>query len=223
MRYLLHPRHVLYVQAPITRVRNRTTTPQQQAHCTTFQNAMRHRERIPLPEHKHLDTSPLDSLPAIIRSVGKRLLLLPRVPLQRSRNAIDPVLPRVAGRHDVRKRIPRRGNGHVVARAELDPVPPLLLANRVPNNSTGVVGGEGGATGPTGRAKGKEKKRLKTYRSLPSKLAHDDVRASYGTPSRSTTVSGMMMGRKDSVCAQMAVTRITGLSGWHSEPPAARL
>lgn len=36
-------------------------------------------------------------------------------------------------------------------------------------------------------------------------------------------VSGSMIGRKDSVCAQIAVTRITGLSGWHRDPPAARL
>lgn len=36
-------------------------------------------------------------------------------------------------------------------------------------------------------------------------------------------VSGRMMGRNDSVCAQMAVTSITGFSGWQSEPPAARL
>lgn len=32
-----------------------------------------------------------------------------------------------------------------------------------------------------------------------------------------------MMGRKESVCAQIAVTKITGFSGWQSEPPAARL
>ena len=31
------------------------------------------------------------------------------------------------------------------------------------------------------------------------------------------------MGLNDRVCAQMAVTRITGFSGWQSEPPAARL
>lgn len=49
------------------------------------------------------------------------------------------------------------------------------------------------------------------------------MRASYGTPMRSTMVSGRMIGRKESVCAQMAVTRITGFSGWHKEPPAARL
>lgn len=36
-------------------------------------------------------------------------------------------------------------------------------------------------------------------------------------------VSGRMMGRKDKVCAQMAETRMTGFSGWHKEPPAARL
>ncbi len=36
-------------------------------------------------------------------------------------------------------------------------------------------------------------------------------------------VSGRMMGRKESVCAQMAVTRMTGFSGWQSDPPAARL
>ena len=36
-------------------------------------------------------------------------------------------------------------------------------------------------------------------------------------------VSGRMIGRKDSVCAQIAVTSITGLSGWQREPPAARL
>lgn len=32
-----------------------------------------------------------------------------------------------------------------------------------------------------------------------------------------------MIGLKDSVCAQIAVTSITGFSGWHREPPAARL
>lgn len=36
-------------------------------------------------------------------------------------------------------------------------------------------------------------------------------------------VSGNMIGRNDSVCAQIAVTRITGFSGWQSDPPAARL
>lgn len=73
------------------------------------------------------------------------------------------------------------------------------------------------------RKKEKPKEALQTYRSRPSKLAHELVRASYGTPARSTIVSGRMMGRKESVCAQMAVTRMTGLSGWQSEPPAARL
>ena len=36
-------------------------------------------------------------------------------------------------------------------------------------------------------------------------------------------MSGRMIGRKESVCAQMAVTRMTGFSGWQREPPAARL
>lgn len=36
-------------------------------------------------------------------------------------------------------------------------------------------------------------------------------------------MSGRMIGRKDKVCAQMAVRRMTGFSGWHREPPAARL
>ena len=40
---------------------------------------------------------------------------------------------------------------------------------------------------------------------------------------RSTMVSGRMIGRKDRVWAQIAVTRITGFSGCESEPPAARL
>ena len=62
-----------------------------------------------------------------------------------------------------------------------------------------------------------------SYLSLPSKLAHDDVLASYGTPSRSTIESGSMIGRKDKVCAQMAVSKMTGFSGWHNEPPADRL
>lgn len=31
------------------------------------------------------------------------------------------------------------------------------------------------------------------------------------------------MGRKVRVCAQIAVTRMTGLSGWQREPPAERL
>jgi hypothetical protein len=35
------------------------------------------------------------------------------------------------------------------------------------------------------------------------------VRASYGTPMRKTIVSGRIMGRKDSVWAQMAVTRMS--------------
>jgi len=61
------------------------------------------------------------------------------------------------------------------------------------------------------------------YLSLPSKLAQDDVRELYGTPTRSTIVSGRMMGRNDSVCAHIAESRMTGFSGWHSEPPAARL
>lgn len=59
--------------------------------------------------------------------------------------------------------------------------------------------------------------------SRPSKLAHELVRASYGTPIRSTMVSGNIIGRKDRVWAQIAVTRITGFSGCESEPPAARL
>lgn len=61
------------------------------------------------------------------------------------------------------------------------------------------------------------------YLSRPSKLAQEEVRASYGTPTRRTIVSGRMIGRKDKVCAQMAVRRMTGFSGWHREPPAARL
>ena len=36
-------------------------------------------------------------------------------------------------------------------------------------------------------------------------------------------MSGRMIGLKDKVWAHMAVTRITGFSGWHSDPPAARL
>lgn len=40
---------------------------------------------------------------------------------------------------------------------------------------------------------------------------------------RKTIVSGRMMGRKDNVCAQMAVTSMTGFSGWQRDPPAARL
>ena len=50
--------------------------------------------------------------------------------------------------------------------------------------------------------------------SLPSKLAQQPARASYGTPARSTIVSGRMIGRNDKVWAQMAVTRMIGLSGW---------
>ena len=52
---------------------------------------------------------------------------------------------------------------------------------------------------------------------------HEAVRASYGTPTRSTIVSGRIIGRKDSVCAHTDVTSITGFSGWHNDPPAARL
>ena len=33
----------------------------------------------------------------------------------------------------------------------------------------------------------------------------------------------MMIGRNESVCAHIAVMRMTGLSGWHREPPAAKL
>lgn len=62
-----------------------------------------------------------------------------------------------------------------------------------------------------------------THLSRPSKLAHELVRASYGTPMRRTIVSGRIMGRKDSVCAHIAVTRITGFSGCDRDPPAARL
>lgn len=51
------------------------------------------------------------------------------------------------------------------------------------------------------------------YLSRPSKLAHEVVRASYGTPILKTMVSGRMMGRNDSVCAQTAVTKMTGFSG----------
>lgn len=51
------------------------------------------------------------------------------------------------------------------------------------------------------------------YLSRPSKLAHEDVRASYGTPILKTMVSGKMIGRNDSVCAQIAVTKMTGFSG----------
>ena len=36
-------------------------------------------------------------------------------------------------------------------------------------------------------------------------------------------MSGRIMGRKERVWAQMAVTRMTGFSGWQREPPAARL
>jgi len=40
---------------------------------------------------------------------------------------------------------------------------------------------------------------------------------------RRTIVSGRIIGRKDSVCAQIAETRMTGFSGWQRDPPAARL
>ena len=36
-------------------------------------------------------------------------------------------------------------------------------------------------------------------------------------------MSGRMIGRKESVWAQMAVSKMTGFSGWHNDPPAARL
>ena len=49
------------------------------------------------------------------------------------------------------------------------------------------------------------------------------MRASYGTPIRRTTVSGRIMGRNDNVCAQIAVTNMTGFSGCDNAPPAARL
>lgn len=61
------------------------------------------------------------------------------------------------------------------------------------------------------------------YLSRPSKLTHAPDRALYGTPIRSRIVSGSTIGRKDKVCGQMAVTSMMGFSGWHSEPPAARL
>ena len=69
----------------------------------------------------------------------------------------------------------------------------------------------------------RERARDEAYLSLPSKLAQLDVRASYGTPTLKTIVSGRIIGRKERVCAHMAVTRMTGFSGWQREPPAARL
>lgn len=36
-------------------------------------------------------------------------------------------------------------------------------------------------------------------------------------------MSGRMIGLNDNVCAHMAVNKTTGLSGWHKDPPAARL
>ena len=36
-------------------------------------------------------------------------------------------------------------------------------------------------------------------------------------------MSGSIIGLNDSVCAHIAVIRMTGFSGWQREPPAARL
>jgi hypothetical protein len=37
---------------------------------------------------------------------------------------------------------------------------------------------------------------------------------------RNSMLSGSSMGRKDSVCGQMGVMRMAGISGWTREPPA---
>jgi len=46
------------------------------------------------------------------------------------------------------------------------------------------------------------------------------LRELYGTQMRSSILSGRSIGRKESVCGQMGVMRMAGISGWTSEPPA---
>lgn len=129
-------------------------------------------------------------------SLLQALLPLPRIPVQSLRDAVHPVIPASRLGKDVGKRVSGCRHRHVVAGVQFNPV----HISNIP-----VVRGSC------------------PHLCRPSKLAHELVRASYGTPIRRTIVSGRMMGRKDRVCAQMAVTRITGLSGWHREPPAAKL
>lgn len=151
-------------------------------------------------------TTPLLILPVFILWLRlwifliKHLLPLPTIPLQRPANTVDPIFTPPPRRHHVREGVSGRGDRHVVAGAELDSV----------CVSDGVEGWR------DGNKKG-------NYRSRPSKLAHELARALYGTPIRKTIVSGKITGRKLRVCAHIAVTRITGFSGWHNEPPAARL
>ena len=54
----------------------------------------------------------------------------------------------------------------------------------------------------------------------PSNEAQAVLRELKGTHIRSSTLSGNSMGRNDSVCGQIGVIRMAGISGCTNDPPA---
>ena len=69
-----------------------------------------------IPLHPHIRV-------LIVRPLLEGLLPLPRVPLQRPTDAVDPILTPPPRRHHIGERIPRRAHRHVVPRVQLDPLP----------------------------------------------------------------------------------------------------
>lgn len=57
----------------------------------------------------------------IRRLLLERLLPRPRIPLQRARDTVDPVLTSPTWWHDMGKGIPGRRYGDIVSRFQLDP------------------------------------------------------------------------------------------------------
>lgn len=57
-------------------------------------------------------------------------------------------------------------------------------------------------------------------RPLPSNEQYAVAREERGTATRRAMVSESTMGRKESVCGQIGVRRMAGMSGWTREPPA---
>ena len=62
--------------------------------------------------------------------------------------------------------------------------------------------------------------RLSSTRPLPSNDAHAVLLELKGTHILSSILSGNNIGRNESVCGQMGVINIAGISGCTSEPPA---
>lgn len=77
--------------------------------------------------------------------------------------------------------------------------------------------GGGGDDGARGRGRGDGMK------GVEGRLAcADDWRECAGSCTVTTTESGSTVGRKESECGQMGVSRMAGLEGTMSGPPAAR-